>query len=348
MRCILLLVLLLSSMPVLGKKLQREDSLFIAELTTVMKDKYGIELHAKKSPKKGFHQWSYDIGDNGRIRQIDISDCGLHAIPFKILQYRDLTVLDAQRNRISYIPPDIENLQKLTRLDLSRNRLDSLPDEIGNLPNLGWINLKANNLQTIPRSLDRQLGECYSDDWIALNPLKSMGLPYCLRSLYRKRSLEALRNSREGFLTFQHTGGKPLGYSLEVTGGWGFFSYSNTRRRMKHWRILAGKGMHIFAEPGVNGIRAGGGLNFMPFDLLINDPELQGQFSFRATATYFWDKRDYEGYGGAVFVGPEFGFTQSFSLRFGYLKELKGDRKIYSIQAGFTPLVYILMRAWGG
>ncbi|CAI5461658.1 unnamed protein product [Closterium sp. Yama58-4] len=81
---------------------------------------------------------------------LDLSDCGLTAIPPAVLQLSDLTDLSLAGNQIESIPPAIANLSKLRRLGLAGNRLQRLPPEIGQLTQLEGLWLHGNLLHELP------------------------------------------------------------------------------------------------------------------------------------------------------------------------------------------------------
>ncbi|CAI5496258.1 unnamed protein product [Closterium sp. Naga37s-1] len=81
---------------------------------------------------------------------LDLSDCGLTAIPSAVLHLSDLTDLSLAGNQIESIPPEIANLSKLRRLGLAGNRLQRLPPEIGHLTQLEGLWLHGNLLNELP------------------------------------------------------------------------------------------------------------------------------------------------------------------------------------------------------
>ncbi|GJP46334.1 hypothetical protein CLOM_g5636 [Closterium sp. NIES-68] len=91
----------------------------------------------------------------GNTGALDLSDCGLSAIPAAVLRLSSLTDLSLAGNQIASIPSEIGNLSKLRRLGLAGNRLQQLPPEIGQLTDLEGLWLHGNLLQELPNEIGR-------------------------------------------------------------------------------------------------------------------------------------------------------------------------------------------------
>ena len=84
---------------------------------------------------------------------LDFSGQGLRSISSFLFRYPFLESLYFNRNKLSWLTPQIGQLKCLTYLDLSQNHLDSLPGEIGMLTNLKTLLLVDNNLESLPFEL---------------------------------------------------------------------------------------------------------------------------------------------------------------------------------------------------
>jgi Leucine-rich repeat (LRR) protein len=92
-------------------------------------------------------------------RQLAVLECRnnqIEALPMGLSVCSSITKLDAEKNRISMIPPQIlmGGLSiHLINLNLSKNLLTSLPDEMGMLDQLQSLNLQQNLLTSLPWSI---------------------------------------------------------------------------------------------------------------------------------------------------------------------------------------------------
>ncbi len=69
------------------------------------------------------------------------------------LYFKNLQWLKLGKNKIKFIPKEIENLQNLQNLNLWNNQIESLPKEIGELKNLETLFLLDNKLELLPSEI---------------------------------------------------------------------------------------------------------------------------------------------------------------------------------------------------
>jgi internalin A len=86
------------------------------------------------------------------LQFLDFSDRDIDTLPFNIIKFPNLTVINLSNNRLISIPLEITQLTGLISLDLSNNRISTLPVEISNLRKLEYLDLKENPIN-IPSAL---------------------------------------------------------------------------------------------------------------------------------------------------------------------------------------------------
>ncbi len=86
------------------------------------------------------------------IKQLDLSDKQLHALPEELGQLVNLERLYLEKNHLITLPQTIGKLKKLTDLVVNENDLDSLPSSIGQLAALDFLDLSHNELSKLPAS----------------------------------------------------------------------------------------------------------------------------------------------------------------------------------------------------
>jgi len=92
---------------------------------------------------------------NGKVEKqiwdaLDFSGQGLKSVSSFLFRYPFLESLYFNRNKLSWLTPQIGQLRCLTYLDLSQNHLDNLPAEIGMLIHLKTLLVVDNNLESLP------------------------------------------------------------------------------------------------------------------------------------------------------------------------------------------------------
>lgn len=65
----------------------------------------------------------------------------------------ELEIIELDSNRLTRLPPGMNDLAVLQRLDLSNNRIKELPSELGDCASLKFLNLHSNDLSYLPNSL---------------------------------------------------------------------------------------------------------------------------------------------------------------------------------------------------
>ncbi|CAI5515430.1 unnamed protein product [Closterium sp. Naga37s-1] len=124
---------------------------------------------------------------------LDLSDCGLTAIPPTVLHLSELSNLSLAGNQIKSIPPEIASLSKLRRLGLAGNRLQRLPPEIGHLTQLEGLWLHGNLLQELPD----EIGHLTALRFLALAGNQLTRLPHTLGRLTALQVLSVAGNQLE-------------------------------------------------------------------------------------------------------------------------------------------------------
>lgn len=90
---------------------------------------------------------------------LELRNCGLTEFPEEILDCTHLVSINLgnddyctpeMRNRIEFIPDQIENLTRLSKLDLSNNELKQISESIISLKQLEYLHLNGNRLTDIP------------------------------------------------------------------------------------------------------------------------------------------------------------------------------------------------------
>jgi len=86
---------------------------------------------------------------------LEISKCGLQALPHGVSQLTSLSNLVLHGNSLRVVPDSIGHLSRLKFLDLSSNELESLPPSFGELQELQTLNVSSNRITELvdPRAM---------------------------------------------------------------------------------------------------------------------------------------------------------------------------------------------------
>jgi leucine-rich repeat protein SHOC2 len=148
-----------------------------------------------------------------RVSNLDLSFCGLTALPESIGTISTLTELNLTNNRLNNLPRSIVNLSKLTKITLTDNCLNKLPDEIGKLHNLVELHLYGNQLTSLPdcignlskltrlslcsnrlTDLTSAIGSLVNLSWLNLYDNRLTSLPKSIKNLSALTALHLSRN----------------------------------------------------------------------------------------------------------------------------------------------------------
>lgn len=99
---------------------------------------------------------SSKIAQLSHLRDLDLSDTGLTALPSQIGKLVHLTKLNIAWNGIKKLPKEMGQLKKLTHLSIYANPLESIPDWIADLPNLQILAISDEQEGALPKQLDRK------------------------------------------------------------------------------------------------------------------------------------------------------------------------------------------------
>lgn len=287
-----------------------------------------------------------EIGNMHSLRCLLLTNNRLVELPQTIGNLKELKYLHVSGNDLAVLPDEWSGLESLQTLYVSKNKLETLPASIVSLPYLTDLDISYNNMRELPDNNDlfyrlSKPTSGFSRNMTAGNLFKYHDLPPVLqRRLFREFWHKNLRHNFHGV----YYGGNSLHFSMQFS--WELFcEYESARDRNsvteelnKKIRPFRQKGVHLFVEPGVNGIRMGGGVNWTP----IRQEFLHDKFlSLRFQTTYFYNGRDFEGYGGKFFIGPEVGLEKFGALKVSVGKEIRGDELMVSVQGGFSSILLL-------
>ena len=87
------------------------------------------------------------------LQQLDLSECGLKAVPETAWRLKGLTSFWFVRNKLAVIPDEIAQFPALTYLNLDGNSITNIPDSLAGATKLRWLHLDANMIGELPASL---------------------------------------------------------------------------------------------------------------------------------------------------------------------------------------------------
>jgi len=94
-------------------------------------------------------------GSLRRLTSLDLSHCGLEALPKEIGLATALEELRLSGNALTSLPVEVASLRRLRTLDLSDNALSAVPDAALSLPELEHLHLTGNALIELPMEIAR-------------------------------------------------------------------------------------------------------------------------------------------------------------------------------------------------
>jgi Leucine-rich repeat (LRR) protein len=87
------------------------------------------------------------------VRELNLYNLGLRAIPSQISRFTGLQELNFERNQISVIPSSIGELQELEVLNFDDNQISEIPGSIVRCQKLSMLSLRGNPITQIPASV---------------------------------------------------------------------------------------------------------------------------------------------------------------------------------------------------
>ena len=87
------------------------------------------------------------------FRDVLVKSLGYERIFKELGQLVNMTCLNLNHKRLTYLPESVDRLSNITNLNLHHNKLTSLPESIGNLSNLIELSIGSNQLTNIPDSI---------------------------------------------------------------------------------------------------------------------------------------------------------------------------------------------------
>ncbi|XP_035825487.1 protein flightless-1 homolog isoform X3 [Aplysia californica] len=77
-------------------------------------------------------------------------------VPNQIFTGNDLSIVDLSHNKLTEVPPELENAKSVLVLNLSHNQIEMIPNQLFiNLTDLVFVDLSSNNLETLPPQMRR-------------------------------------------------------------------------------------------------------------------------------------------------------------------------------------------------
>ncbi|XP_059178446.1 protein flightless-1 homolog [Physella acuta] len=149
---------------------------------------------------------------NFRFNQL--TDAG---VPNKIFTGNDLSIVDLSHNKLTQVPPELENAKSVLVLNLSHNQIELIPNQLFiNLTDLVFVDLSNNNLETLPPQMRRltSLQTLILDN----NPLihaqlRQLPVLTALQTLKMKNTQRTLNNFPTGLDTLTNLQDVDLSYN---------------------------------------------------------------------------------------------------------------------------------------
>ena len=128
-----------------------------------------------------------------QVGSLDVSDNYIINLEPLLFNFKFLTVLKLNNNRLTKIPDEIENLSRLVELDLSSNMLQDLTDSVGMLRKLVRLNLNNNPNIRLPAS--GSIWKCRSLIELRISNCSLKALPEAIEECTQLQVFEARGNS---------------------------------------------------------------------------------------------------------------------------------------------------------
>ena len=118
-------------------------------------------------------------GKMKRLRQLDMSRCGLTCLPEDLDQMVNLETLSLAGNSLSHLGNGLKNMTKLTYVDLDDNPFESLEEEFpfDTLVNIEYLDLDHTNMKTLPGGIGQMVK--IKTIWLQGNKLECLPKEIC-------------------------------------------------------------------------------------------------------------------------------------------------------------------------
>ena len=174
---LLFFVLVLVSVAFFSSSLSSVFSSF--ERMTTTNNNNEEEEAQQKCAKILDHLRSMNESERERQTRLDLSECGLRAVPKEVLRLRNLEFLNLGKNKLHALPDsfakDLPNLkilfclanefrkvpdvlgemEHLFMLSFKQNRVSEIPEQSLPIASLGWLILSDNEIEVLPKSLGK-------------------------------------------------------------------------------------------------------------------------------------------------------------------------------------------------
>ena len=95
------------------------------------------------------------LADLPNLRELDLSERNLTAVPEEVFAMKSLEHLYLVRNEFKELPDALATLPALTYLNLDGNKLTGVPESLGGAVKLKWLRLNENQIVSLPDSLGK-------------------------------------------------------------------------------------------------------------------------------------------------------------------------------------------------
>ena len=95
------------------------------------------------------------LADLPNLRELDLSERQLAAVPEEVFAMKSLEHLYLVRNEFKELPDALATLPALTYLNLDGNKLTGVPESLGGAVKLKWLRLNENQIVSLPDSLGK-------------------------------------------------------------------------------------------------------------------------------------------------------------------------------------------------
>lgn len=218
---LLFFVLVLVSVAFFSSSLSSVFSSF-ERMTTTNNNNNEEEEAQQKCAKILDHLRSMNESERERQTRLDLSECGLRAVPKEVLRLRNLEFLNLGKNKLNALPDsfakDLPNLkilfclanefrkvpevlgemEHLFMLSFKANKVREIPEQSLPIASLGWLILSDNEIEVLPKSL----GKCRKMRKLMLAGNKIKELPTFMSELVNLELLRASDNRIEVFPEF--------------------------------------------------------------------------------------------------------------------------------------------------